>query len=1164
MHWQASSLKCIIILLLLIFSFGTFSLTAVAGIKRDDPGARAVDAYQSGDYETALTLAKDYAERTKAKEGDTHRDYAFALILEALISYHLGGEAGEAALPLLNQAVEIFRGAGAAGYTDLANAQGKLADYYSFIDRLKEAEANAQQAVETLEKAKADSGDIAVAVARLGDLYYSGKKYEFANVQYSRARVLVESKQPADADDLIAILNRIAKCGIRLRNYKEADESLARAVNLLLSAKGKDDPGLAELAQTGALLNEETGHVEQAEEYLHLGFEAVLRSRDLNLISGYLNATALFFERHGRYADAEDALKRALSYLDKPGQESLLLATVLNNLATVQMKLGQSDPTVMMLAGRAHRIRTRILGDTNPETLAALMNAVEAIIATHDEDSMWIWGLALTSACNKLQKAVPAGDPAVILCLNNLGHLYLLERRFSEASEVLNDALKVATDVYGRQHPETARILLNLASTYEPDLDFDKAVPLLEEAISTFRNTLGEHADLTAQAINNLAWLRNSQQNWAEAEKLFKQAAAIRVHRFEHEDREGTEGGQSAVQTRSESAFQGYIEAAYHLSLSDAARKDSLTDEAFKASQWVSQSAAGKALKNMSARFAAADASQDKKGIASLVRERQNLNSALEALDKRFIEFATDPDQRTGENGRNEVRQKTAEIEQRLREIDRALPKNFAALVAPKPLSLAETQNLLRPNEALVQLILQEDSGFGWVVTRDRVEWKEIELGSKAAAELVHTLRCGLDEDGEWETDDSIKWRPVHPYCAPYEKERNETGMPPFQFGVAQALYTKIFGQFESVLQGKQLLIVAPGALASLPFQVLVTAPLPPGRDGIARYRNAKWLGVQQPLVTLPTVASLHALRGLGKSRPHAPFAYAGIGNPLLKGDENDAYDVQRAKLAETFTDCSKVTEQSSENAKKSLRPIPLDTIVHGQATDIEAVRHQRPLPETAEELCAIGRELKAVPEREKDAIWLGPRATESNVKKLNEDGELKRYAIVHFATHGALAAESEQILKAGAEPGLILTPPNTAKGTPQSGEALARDDGVLSASEIAHLDLNADWVILSACNTAAPNNQRGEALSGLARAFFYAGASAVLVSHWYVDSDASVKLTTHTFLELQNNAEISRGEALRRAIVFVMNDTSRPTHWLPAVHPAVWAPFVLAGEGDR
>src|SRR6187200_885248 len=90
--------------------------------------------------------------------------------------------------------------------------------------------------------------------------------------------------------------------------------------------------------------------------------------------------------------------------------------------------------------------------------------------------------------------------------------------------------------------------------------------------------------------------------------------------------------------------------------------------------------------------------------------------------------------------------------------------------------------------------------------------------------------------------------------------------------------------------------------------------------------------------------------------------------------------------------------------------------------------------------------------------------------RDLSDSGELAAYRIVHFATHGALAGE----LKAGAEPGLILTPPS---------EATPEDDGYLSASEIAGLKLDADWVILSACNTAAGGSEGAEALSGMSRA---------------------------------------------------------------------------------
>jgi CHAT domain-containing protein len=142
------------------------------------------------------------------------------------------------------------------------------------------------------------------------------------------------------------------------------------------------------------------------------------------------------------------------------------------------------------------------------------------------------------------------------------------------------------------------------------------------------------------------------------------------------------------------------------------------------------------------------------------------------------------------------------------------------------------------------------------------------------------------------------------------------------------------------------------------------------------------------------------------------------------------------------------------------------------------------------------------------------------------------------------------------AEPGLILTPP--PKGT-SDPEALERDDGFLTASEIATLKLGADWVILSACNTAGPQGEGAEALSGVARAFFYAGARALLVSHWEVGSSAAVKLTTRAFTELRAHPEIGRAEAFRLSMRELIEKGS------PAeAHPSQWAPFVVVGEGSH
>src|SRR5262245_5663281 len=150
-----------------------------------------------------------------------------------------------------------------------------------------------------------------------------------------------------------------------------------------------------------------------------------------------------------------------------------------------------------------------------------------------------------------------------------------------------------------------------------------------------------------------------------------------------------------------------------------------------------------------------------------------------------------------------------------------------------------------------------------------------------------------------------------------------------------------------------------------------------------------------------------------------------------------------------------------------------------------------------------------------------------------------------HFATHGLVAGDVAGL----GEPSLALTLPT---------EPTELDDGLLTASEVALLKLNADWVVLSACNTAAADKPGTEALSGLARAFFYAGARALLVSHWSVHSEAATRLTTSTFAIMKADPRLGRAEALRNAMLASMNDKSNPL----SAYPAFWAPFSIIGEG--
>jgi CHAT domain-containing protein len=198
------------------------------------------------------------------------------------------------------------------------------------------------------------------------------------------------------------------------------------------------------------------------------------------------------------------------------------------------------------------------------------------------------------------------------------------------------------------------------------------------------------------------------------------------------------------------------------------------------------------------------------------------------------------------------------------------------------------------------------------------------------------------------------------------------------------------------------------------------------------------------------------------------------------------------------------------------------------------------PLPETAVELRAIARKLGARP----DDIKLGEAATVTKVKH----AQLTDYHVIYFATHALVAGEVEQFAKVKAEPSLVLSIPENPT---------EEDDGLLRASDVAMLEMNADFVVLSACNTAAGDKPGAEALSGLARAFFYAGA---LVSNWEVDSEATVALMTGVFDALKRNPHLSHAEALRSSMSRMIDHPAKP-EW---AQPKFWAPFIVVGEPQK
>jgi CHAT domain-containing protein len=323
----------------------------------------------------------------------------------------------------------------------------------------------------------------------------------------------------------------------------------------------------------------------------------------------------------------------------------------------------------------------------------------------------------------------------------------------------------------------------------------------------------------------------------------------------------------------------------------------------------------------------------------------------------------------------------------------------------------------------------------------------------------------------------------------------------------AYRLYESLFGGIVSCLQNKTHIFLATDPdFFTLPWNALLTKL--PSRDQKFSHRSASWLPKSYSISLLPSVRSLFQLRrNLASSRAQRNFL--GIGAPDLKGEPE-------------------------KNKEIALAPLFVSRGVVNRAAiaDLDA------LPETADELRDVAKSLGAA---ESD-ILLGAKATERALR----NQPLNDYRVISFATHALVAGEVDGIT----EPALVLTP--------GKGDYNPKNDGLLTASEVANLTLDANLVILSACNTAASDGRTsGRGLSGLADAFFFAGARSVAVTQWEVGSDEAKQLGSG----LVSRSVGSRGgvaEGLRQTMVNYI--AAAPQDYL--AHPRFWAAFVIAGDG--
>lgn len=742
-----------------------------------------------------------------------------------------------------------------------------------------------------------------------------------------------------------------------------------------------------------------------------LATPAFAQKGDLSAHSARINA----LRSAGKYSEALPLAQAMVTSLEKT-TNNRDLAAALNNLAQIYSDQGHDDQAEPLYK-RAIALMEKGTGLDSVE-IAPLLTNLAALCQRQsrfaEAEPLFKRALAIR------EKALSREHPDVGQALNNLATLYVKQERFADAEPLLRRALAIYQKAAGPEHPAVATVLNNIGQV-DRDLncDADAEAPI-KHSLAIREKVLGpDHPDV-ARSLNNLAGLYEHQQRYAEAEPLYRRALAIRERALgpDHPDVATSTSNlahflQVSGRTADALPFAQKTLAANRAQLRVvlpvlfAARQQALLasdkalDDALAAIQRGTQSSAASAVNKLAVRLAAGS---DR--LAELVRRDQDLAAEAEALDKAIIAVVSKQSAQRDVAGEQRSRARIATIANERAGMQKTLTLEFpdyASLSNPLPLAVKDIRPLLSADEAMVIYSVVDKQSYVIAITREGASWKEISLGADALAQKVSAFRRGLDVG----------------------KARDASGKSGlFDLALANELYLALLGPVEALTKDKRNLLVVPSAaLTALPFHLLVTeTPQAAIPDKLEGYRDAAWLLRRQAISVLPSVISLKSLRAFAR-RDHGVKPMTGFGDPVF----NPALEGPADRRAAS----GKVA------AARSIATIAYADFWRGAGVDRARLAQALPqLPDTADELNAVARDVGAT-----DAdIHLGRDASETTLKR----AALAQYGIIYFATHGLVAGD----LKGLGEPSLALSIPD---------QASELDDGLLTASEVAQLKLNAD-----------------------------------------------------------------------------------------------------------
>jgi CHAT domain-containing protein len=1057
-----------------------------------------------------------------------------------------------AAEPYLRRAADVrVRTLGTAN-GETANSQRLLGDVLEKLNRYQEAVTVYERALAAHEQASGrESVGTALTLNNLGWAHQRLNQIAVAIPYYERAVAIREKLLGVHAHTALTMAN-LATSYFISGQFNKGMLFADRALAVRRAVLSPDDVEIATSLTQRSIFHQVKGEFVQAERLLEEAvsiFQKRLGPDDERLVTA-IEGMVYVNEFQARYSKALDIASNGLKAREAAvGSDDEIVLRLLEGMARNYGYLGRYAESERHYR-RVLEARVRLLGADHPDTAGALINLADE----YYRQRRFLEAESLYRRSLEVRERVFGPDHYLVaLSVSRLGRSLRSQGNYAAAEAAFRRSVDIDEKVHG-DHFFTAIALEDLADTYdklgktvEAAAIYDRTVAMKERYLgpkhpsvatslgylSTFQWKLGQAQeaetsrqrqlsinlesygpdhDTTALSYSGLAWVQIARGQSAEGLRNYSHATDIFVRRLLSQvpsaaadaakPSESEIGGNSQI-------FLNYVHSVFWALPSEERLRpieSAAAKQAFELTQWARLSDTATALSQTSLR---ALPNNDELGV--FVREHQDLSAEWRIADATLAEILSK--QSTADQAASVItaKKRLEDVEGRLAQksaqLRRLFPK-YAELSRPQAVSVDTALRLLRSNEVLLQFSLTPTDCFVWLVDSRGVRWSRLEVQHVRLVEMITALR-------------------------------QQIAGGRFNMNLAYAVYQALFGLIEKELEGKHLLIVPTGILTSLPLHILITEkPEALDEDLSERLRKASWMIRRHAITMLPSVSALKALREYPRNSI-ARRPYLGIGNPLLEGptgEDRRAWEIKR---------CSDTLPRAVV-AKNDGPPAEVSEFFRGGRGNVDELRKLEPLPETVAELCSVAESFGYAD----DAIVVGAEANEPNINELNKNGHLADVRVLHFATHGLVAGE----LRGLAEPALVLSPPFKN----QTGDIVASNDGLLTATEIAQFRLNAEWVVLSACNTASGSALGAEALSGLAKAFFYAGARALLVSHWMVDTQAAVKLMVATFDAMAQSPTIGRAEALRRAILDVIDKGA--SH---EVHPRYWAPFVVVGEGS-